>query len=65
MGHDGKDEYKGSIIKKFIPYQTDMKVIAYLKAADIYLHAARAENFPNVVLEAMACGDSCYCKMLE
>lgn len=57
LGHSKKDEKIGNVTKKFIPFQTDMKVIAsYFQASDIYLHAARAENFPNVVLEAMACG---------
>jgi len=34
------------------------RVARYLRAADLALHAARpeAENFPNVVLEALACG---------
>ena len=29
---------------------------AYYQAADIYIHAAKADTFPNVVLEALACG---------
>lgn len=28
----------------------------YYHAADLYLHAAHAENFPNVILEALSCG---------
>ena len=31
-------------------------VALYYQAADIYLHAARAETFPNTVIEALACG---------
>ena len=32
------------------------KVAAYYQAADVYLHTARADNFPTTILEAMACG---------
>lgn len=40
-----------------IPYQRDASVVAtYYQAADIYIHAAKADTFPNVVLEALACG---------
>lgn len=40
-----------------IPYQDDPRVMAqYYQAADIYLHAARADTFPLAVLESMACG---------
>jgi len=28
----------------------------YYQAADVYVHAARADTFPNTVLEALACG---------
>ena len=38
-------------------YISDEKQIAlYYQAADVLLHAANAENFPLVILEAMACG---------
>jgi len=40
-----------------VPFQSDARVVAqYYQAADIYLHAARADNSPLSVLEAMACG---------
>ena len=40
-----------------VPFQTDsIRVAAYYQAADVYIHAARADNFPNVILEAQACG---------
>lgn len=40
-----------------LPYEHDLRrVAAYFQAADIYLHAARADTFPNTVLEALACG---------
>jgi glycosyltransferase involved in cell wall biosynthesis len=38
------------------PYQKDPEVVApYYQAGDLYLHAARAETFPNTILEALAC----------
>jgi glycosyltransferase involved in cell wall biosynthesis len=41
----------------FVPYQKDPEVIArYYQAADVYLHAAKADTFPNTLLEALACG---------
>jgi glycosyltransferase involved in cell wall biosynthesis len=40
-----------------IPFQRDARVMAqYYQAADVYLHAARADTFPLAVLESMACG---------
>lgn len=32
------------------------KMATYYQASDFYLHAANAENYPTVILEAMACG---------
>jgi len=41
----------------FLPYQKELPKIAdFYRAADIYLHLARADTFPNAVLEALACG---------
>lgn len=40
-----------------IAFQHDPRVMAkYFQAADLYLHAARADTCPLTVLEAMACG---------
>ncbi len=42
---------------RFVPYRADMaEVAAYFQAADVYLHAARAENLPTTILEALATG---------
>ncbi len=42
---------------RYIPFQSEPTAIArYYQAADIYLHAAHADNAPNVISEAMACG---------
>lgn len=40
-----------------VPWVSDPQELArYYHAADLYLHAAHAENFPNVILEALSCG---------
>jgi len=42
---------------RFVPYQRDQKTMArYYQAADVYVHAAKSDTFPNTVLEALACG---------
>jgi glycosyltransferase involved in cell wall biosynthesis len=57
LGEEKETVTKGGIERRFIPYQTSMKNVAkYYQVADIYLHAARADTFPNVILEALACG---------
>jgi glycosyltransferase involved in cell wall biosynthesis len=39
------------------PFTDDSRRVAQTyRAADLYLHAARAETFPNTILEALACG---------
>jgi glycosyltransferase involved in cell wall biosynthesis len=57
LGTDDPPERIGQIEIRFVPYQQDPKVVArYFQAADVYIHAARADNFPTTILEAMACG---------
>jgi glycosyltransferase involved in cell wall biosynthesis len=57
LGGTGTDVRQGHVSTKFVPYQTDISaVVRYYQAADVYLHAAHADTFPNVVLEALACG---------
>jgi glycosyltransferase involved in cell wall biosynthesis len=57
LGDDAPPEHIGRATVQFVPYQTDPKVVArYYQAADVYVHAARADTFPNTVLEALACG---------
>lgn len=42
---------------RYVPFQANMHVIAsYYRAADVYIHAATEDNFPNAVLESLACG---------
>jgi glycosyltransferase involved in cell wall biosynthesis len=40
-----------------VPFDQRAAVVAdYYRAADVYVHPAKADTFPNAVIEAMACG---------
>jgi glycosyltransferase involved in cell wall biosynthesis len=42
---------------RFVPFQESPAALAqYYQAADVCLHAARADTFPTTVLESLACG---------
>lgn len=42
---------------RFVAYQGDRQVTAkFYQAADVYVHAAKSDTFPNTVIEALACG---------
>jgi glycosyltransferase involved in cell wall biosynthesis len=57
LGEEAPAGHIGTAEVRFIPYQFDpMVVCLYYQAADLCLHAARAETFGNAVVEAMACG---------
>ncbi len=57
VGEDCPDEHIGAATIRFVPYEKDPRSVArYYQAADLYLHAARADNFPTTILEALACG---------
>jgi glycosyltransferase involved in cell wall biosynthesis len=57
VGQDLPAERIGRAEVRFVPYQSDPEAVArYYQAADLYLHAAKADTFPNAVLEALACG---------
>ena len=57
LGEDAPPERVGAAEVRFVPYQEEPHSVAdYYRAADVYLHAARADTFPNTVLEALACG---------
>jgi glycosyltransferase involved in cell wall biosynthesis len=57
LGEDAPIERIGKAQIRFVPYQEDPETVAkYYQAADIYLHAARIDTFPNAILEALACG---------
>ncbi|MDO9085181.1 MAG: glycosyltransferase [Anaerolineaceae bacterium] len=57
LGENGKNEKLGDIEIYFLPYQKEsVNVAKYYQAADIYLYAAKADTFPNTVIESLACG---------
>ena len=57
LGETDESEQLERIGLNFIPYQNDPhKVAAFYQAADIYMHAAKAEVWGLTVTEALACG---------
>ncbi|MCC7359375.1 MAG: glycosyltransferase [Anaerolineales bacterium] len=57
LGDAGPAEKLGRATLTFVPFQADPAVVAaYYQAADVYVHSAHADTFPNSVLEALACG---------
>lgn len=57
LGGPGNSENIGKAKIRFIPYQDDPNIVAkYYRAADLYIHAAFADTFPNTIIEALACG---------
>jgi glycosyltransferase involved in cell wall biosynthesis len=57
LGEEGPTERIGHAVLEFVPFDADPRTVArYYQAADIYVHASRADTFPNSVLEALACG---------
>lgn len=57
LGEEAPAQRIGQAEVRFVPYQKDPKIVArYYQAADVYVHPARADTFPNAVLEALACG---------
>lgn len=54
---EGATEHFGQVTIHYIPRVSNPHIVAqYYQAADLYLHAAKADTFPNTILEAMACG---------
>jgi glycosyltransferase involved in cell wall biosynthesis len=57
LGEKGEQEHLGDVKIWFMGYQNDDETVArYYQAADVYVHAARADTFPNTVIEALSCG---------
>jgi glycosyltransferase involved in cell wall biosynthesis len=56
LGEDAPAEQLGKAKVVFAPYQSRLGAVArYYQAADVYVHAARVDTFPNSVIEALAC----------
>jgi glycosyltransferase involved in cell wall biosynthesis len=57
LGEEAPTEQLGSAEIRFFPFRSEVNEIAcFYQAADVYLHGARIDTFPNAVLEALACG---------
>jgi glycosyltransferase involved in cell wall biosynthesis len=57
LGETSADEPAGPARVRFRPHEIDpSRVARYYQAADVYVHAARADTFPSSILEALACG---------
>ncbi|MFI5310328.1 MAG: glycosyltransferase [Gemmatimonadales bacterium] len=57
LGESGPDEQVGAVRLKRVPSEPDDRKFArWYRAADAYVHPARADTFPLMVLEALACG---------
>jgi glycosyltransferase involved in cell wall biosynthesis len=57
LGEESPPERLQSAEFRFAGYVSDGDEIArYYQAADLYIHAAKVDTFPNSVLEALACG---------
>jgi len=56
VGDDSPNESVGAAEIRFVPFLDDPRRLAdFYHAADLYLHAARADTFPTSILEALAC----------
>ena len=57
LGEESPPERLQSAEFRFVGYVSDGEEVArYYQAADMYIHAAKVDTFPNSVLEALACG---------
>lgn len=57
IGDQGETWSHGRLECRFVPWTDSRQRLAdHFRAADLYLHPARADTFPYSVLEAMACG---------
>lgn len=54
VGDTASTEQAGSVRIEFLPHRDSMAEC--YQAADVYLHAARADTFPTTILEALSCG---------
>ena len=57
LGEEAGPDKIGPVQIRFIPFQSEPERVArYYQASDVYVHPALADTFPNMVIEALACG---------
>ncbi len=56
LGEAAPEQVVGNTRLRFLPFQPQETLARYLQAADVYVHAARAENAGLIAAEAQACG---------
>jgi glycosyltransferase involved in cell wall biosynthesis len=57
LGEPGPSERIGTSELRWLPYESDDRRLArYFQAADVFIHAAKADNFPTTILLALSCG---------
>lgn len=57
VGDNGPSERLGAAELRFVGrLARPADLVAWYRASDLYVHAARADTFPGAVLEALACG---------
>jgi glycosyltransferase involved in cell wall biosynthesis len=56
LEHSQSIERIGEACLQFIAHQDPPDLARYYQAADLYVHAAKADTFPRTILEALACG---------
>jgi glycosyltransferase involved in cell wall biosynthesis len=57
IGEAGPPRNRGRAKLIHVPQQASPAALApYYRAADVYVHATKADTFPTTILEAMACG---------
>ena len=57
LGESGPDEQVGQATVRHVAFEPDEhRLVQWYQAADAYVHPARADTFPLMILEALACG---------
>ncbi|MCX6698303.1 MAG: glycosyltransferase [Methanomicrobiales archaeon] len=57
LGESAPSKHFSDVEIRFVHYLEKHETVArYYQAADLYIHPARADTFPNTILEALACG---------
>lgn len=57
IGEKGEEIRIDNLTVSFLPFIFDETILAkYYQAADIYIHAAKSDNFPTTIIESLSCG---------